>query len=280
MSALSTIPIRPTPTPPEDFRGVGVVVIGLLGAIGVDEKVLRGFVKWGWVEQMLAAKEILNMSNHCKRPDLSTFLIHLTKGDSDEVAFDNLKSIIRNKTLFQSSYLVGGKNVVCFTETPVGCLKTADGLRNYTDFQKYSRFGIMVYKQDVHSDGGRPVLYLEDKYKNQLPEEIKWRHQKFEPSFTSIKYDWTWEREWRMIGHFKFNHRYYEAIVPSIEYANRLKSELGEEQVMMYEECQNNQIEIMSFNELCDPDCEIEISDNCPPPEDFEKMVICLDGTC
>lgn len=227
-----------------------------------------------------SGKEIENMSNYCKRPDLSIFLIHLIRDEADEVAFKNLKSIIRDKTLLQSSYKVGGENVVCFTETPVGCLKTADGLRNYTDFQKYSRFGIMVYKQNVYIDGGRPVLYLEEKFKDQLPGEIKWRYQIFEPSFTSAKYDWTWEREWRMTGNFNFEHRYYEAIVPSIEFAERLKLELGEEQVMMYEECQNNQIENMSFNELCDPKCEIEISDNCPPPEEFDKMVICLDDTC
>jgi hypothetical protein len=220
------------------------------------------------------------LSNNCKRPDLSTFLIHLTRGETDEVAFKTLKSIIRSKILFQSQYKVGNENVVCFTETPVGCIKTADGLRNYTDFQKYSLFGIMVYKEDVHKDGGRPVLYLEEEFKEQLPSKIKWRHQIFEPTFSTVKYDWTWEREWRMIGNFNFAHRYYEAIVPSLYFAERLKKELGEEQIMMYEDCQNNQIENLSFDDLCNPSCEIEISANCPPPEDFEKMVICLDGTC
>jgi len=220
------------------------------------------------------------MTNDCRRPDLSTFLIHLTKGINDEIAFDNLKSIIRDKQLNQSLYKVGNKHVVSLTETPIGCLKTADGLRNYTDFQKYSRYGIMVYKKDIYRDGGRPVLYLEDKFKDKLPKKIRWRHQKFEPSFTSVKYDWTWEREWRIKGDFNFSSKYYEAIVPSVEYAERLKEELGQEHIIIYENCQNSQLQNLSFNEMCDPQNEAKTKIHCPPPEDFEKKIICLDGTC
>jgi len=110
-------------------------------------------------------------------------------------------------------------------------LKTAGGLINYTNYKKYSRFGIMVFKKDVYHLKARPVLYLEGKYLNKLPPDIKWRHQIFEPSFTSVKYDWTWEREWRMIGDFNFVGKYFEAIVPSIEWAEKLKNELDEEEI-------------------------------------------------
>jgi|GEM_PF-4296506 len=59
------------------------------------------------------------MANNCKRPDLSTFLIHLTNGDSEREAFDNLKSIIKSKTLLKSKYKISGQHTVCFTETPI-----------------------------------------------------------------------------------------------------------------------------------------------------------------
>lgn len=216
----------------------------------------------------------------CARPDLSTFLVHLTKGENENAAFENLKSIIREKTLRQSNYRIGDENIVCFTETPIGCLKTAGGLKNYTNFSNYSCFGIMVSKKDVYEDGGRQVLYMEQEYLNQLPEDIRWRHQIFEPSFTSIKYDWTWEREWRKIGNYYFHHKYFEAIVPSVEFADRLRNELDGEQIRIYEECQNNQIGNLNFTDMCNPECELVISDPCPDPEEFSKKVICLDGTC
>lgn len=218
------------------------------------------------------------MSDNCNRPDLSTFLIHLTKGSDEETAFNNLKSIIRGKTLLKSYYTVDDKKVVCFTETPIGCIKTAEGLTSYTNYHKYSRFGIMVYKKDVYQQGGRPVLYLEAKYLSKLPKEIRWRHQKFEPSFTSVKHDYTWEREWRMVGDFKFEGIYYEAIVPSI--AKRLKTELDDEHIRIYEDCQNKNIEDLGFDELCDTSRELETIENCLPPEEFDKKVICIDGTC
>lgn len=221
------------------------------------------------------------MSNqNCKRPDLSTYLIHLTKAEDDEKAFQNLKSIIRNRTLLQSSYQIGGRHVVCLTETPVGCIKTAGGLKNYTNFTYYKCFGLMVYKKDVYEQGGRPVLYLEDKYLSQLPPEIQWRHQKFEPSFTDVKHDWTWEREWRIVGGFHLSGLYYEAIVPSLSYAKRLIDDLNTEQVQLYEDCTNSKIETMNYNDFCDPEYEQYIQDPCPPPDEFDKAIICLDGTC
>lgn len=98
-----------------------------------------------------------------KRPDISKYLIHLTRGNT-EIAYQNLKSIIQKKLLNKTEYNIGGEQVVCFTETPIGCIKTARGLKNYT-------------------------------------------------------------------------------------------------------------------NQLCDINCEIDI-DDCPPPEEFDKSLICVDGTC
>lgn len=138
----------------------------------------------------------------------------------------------------------------------------------------------MVYKKDVYELGGRPVLYLEDKYLSQLPADIQWRHQKFEPTFTDVKYDWTWEREWRIIGDFNLDGVYFEAIVPSYSYAKRLIDELNEEEIQLYEDCTNSKVETMNFNDFCDPASEELIQDPCPPPEEFDKTIICLDGTC
>lgn len=216
----------------------------------------------------------------CSRPDLSKTLIHLTKGGDDEEAFESLKNIIRQKTLLQSQYLFGGKrgeHCVCFTETPVGCLQSAGGFKNYTDYTKYSCFGIMVSREDIYDRGGRPVLYLEEKYLDELPLDLKWRFQKFEPTFTSPRYDWTWEREWRIPGSFIFDGLYFEAIVPSIDFANRLREDFDREQIEIYEDCQNSKVPNLNLSDLCIPDFDQGL---CPEPKEFDKSIICIDGTC
>lgn len=215
-----------------------------------------------------------------KRPDISKFLIHLTRPkDDEEKAYQNLKSIVERRSIEKSKYRVGGENIVCFTETPIGCIKSAGGLLNYTNYTRYSCFGIVFYKSDIYLKEGRPVLYMEEKYYQDLPEPLKWRFEKFEPTFSSVKFDFTWEREWRVISDYDFQNDYYEVIVPSIEWGERLKQELDNEQIEIYDDCRNSKIAYLNYDELCDNTCELDI-DDCPPPEEFDKSIICIDGTC
>ena len=53
----------------------------------------------------------------------------------------------------------------------------------------------MVSKNWLFLKGGRPVIYQPTNEYKLLPEELKYRHQIFDPSNGK---DYTWEREWRI----------------------------------------------------------------------------------
>jgi len=54
------------------------------------------------------------------REDMSDFLIHFTKGESKETAYQNLKSIIEQQRVNGSNSLIrDGSECVCFSEAPL-----------------------------------------------------------------------------------------------------------------------------------------------------------------
>ncbi len=86
---------------------------------------------------------------------------------------------------------------MCFCETPISHLALV--LANRTDAGfKYRPFGVMFSKEFVFRKGGRHVIYGEDEQFNHLPEDMKYRHVRYEPLRTPTPVDVTWEREWRI----------------------------------------------------------------------------------
>jgi len=130
------------------------------------------------------------------RIDISPYLIHFTKGEDYDHAFENLLSIISSQTIYGSNNLIKGSyNCVCFSEAPLECLN--NGLINENYYSKYSPFGVVITKEWLFSLGGRPVIYQGEGEFDQLSEDLRWRHMTYDPT-SNPKIDFTWEREWRI----------------------------------------------------------------------------------
>ena len=84
-----------------------------------------------------------------KRFDISDKVIHFTKGESQDGAFDRLRAIIGERRLIGSSPMVrGGYRCVSFTEAPIGAF-VDDFVRQFP-FNRYSQFGLMFPKSWVY----------------------------------------------------------------------------------------------------------------------------------
>lgn len=155
------------------------------------------------------------------RTDISKYLIHFTKGNTLEDAFETLKKIINEQQLLGSDTLIKGcYKCVCFSEAPLQSLN--DGLVNPEFYTKYSPFGIMVEKKWLFERGGRPVIYQSDEEFELLPESHKWRHMRYEPH-KNPPIDFSWEREWRIhCDTLTFDHSMASIIVQNSDWANRL----------------------------------------------------------
>lgn len=155
------------------------------------------------------------------RPDLSPNLVHFTKGESFEEAFQKLRLIIKDQYLFGSTNLIKGQHpCVCFTEAPL--CTVVNGLANSFAHERYKPFGIMFTKSHIFALGGRPVIYQTNEEYAYLPDSHNWRHVTYEPC-ASNPIDWTWEREWRLKCEFiNFTPLDAELLVPTKDYANRL----------------------------------------------------------
>lgn len=134
------------------------------------------------------------------RPDISDKLVHFTSGASEDDAFTNLCSIIQDGAIRGSDGMIkGGYRCVCFTEAPLAAL--GRGLLNLSAFSSYQPFGVIYDKTHVYRQGGRPVIYQSDEEFFVLPDELRWRHMRYEPIVippAEHPTDFTWEREWRV----------------------------------------------------------------------------------
>jgi hypothetical protein len=95
------------------------------------------------------------------RSDISNWLIHCTQDIDNVSAFDNLKTIISQKSLQGSSKLIkSGCNCICFSEAPLTKIKS---LTLYCDRVpsniRYAPFGVAVKKEWLFLQGGRPVIF-------------------------------------------------------------------------------------------------------------------------
>jgi hypothetical protein len=130
------------------------------------------------------------------RPDVSDKVIHFTKATTNEDALRVLLTIVGEGRLVGGAGMIkGGYRCVCFTEAPLPVV--AGGLVNTNSFTCYSPFGLMFDKSWVYEQGARPVIYQPDQEYHLLPEEMRWRHVRYEPAGTP-PVDFTWEREWRL----------------------------------------------------------------------------------
>lgn len=165
-----------------------------------------------------------------ERPDLSPYLIHLTKSTKDDngsTAFDNLVSILEDGKIFGSSntsFIKGPNNATCFMDIPFVSLKYLLNDENTDkEMPRYEPFGIVVLKTTAYDKGCRPVLYMSDDELAdlRLPEREKWRVVRFELSHEECV-SWVHEREWRCKGDFKLPRRVIAVLVENLSFAMKL----------------------------------------------------------
>jgi hypothetical protein len=60
---------------------------------------------------------------------------------------------------------------------------------------RYQPFGVMVSKDWLYAQGGRPVIYGEPDEFEALPQGMQYRYVRYQPD---QEVHWTWEREWRI----------------------------------------------------------------------------------
>lgn len=171
---------------------------------------------------------------YLERPDLSPFLVHLTKATDRNTGFDNLLSILKDGSLKGSTsskgFIKGGIPAVCFMDVPLGALKyVLDKANTNPNFPRYGPYGIVVSKAFAHKRGARPALYLSDKEVVDLkvpPSEL-WRVVRFEGVSTTSK-GWLHEREWRAKQSFQLPSKPLAVLVKSSREARKLEKAITE----------------------------------------------------
>lgn len=183
----------------------------------------------------MSQDELLKKINLVRR-DLGNLLFHFTTKPKENVVIkepnrttylsDNappvLYKILREGKLLGSSHWIrGGYKCICFTESPISELAALFSLSRIMseteDRPRYEPFGIAVTKEWLFAQGGRPVIYQPESEFELLPDELKYRHVRFEPQ---KGIDHTWEREWRIkTEELKLDPKQTLVVVPTFDYA-------------------------------------------------------------
>ena len=170
------------------------------------------------------------------RADLSRFVIHLTRDDTDDFpdygasAAENFKAIIKEREVsaFQPHCLYSDQipkkhedkfSVCCFTEIPLSELHLLTRHIKGRQIQ-LSEYGIVFSREFLISKGAQPAIYINSYHKNMWLREAADRIWKIaeESNFQDCniwrilpflnamheRYDFTWEREWRICGDLTF----------------------------------------------------------------------------
>ncbi len=166
-----------------------------------------------------------------ERFDISDKLIHFTRGNTNEHAFSVLQQIIAERRLIAGNGMIrGGYQCVCFTEAPPRAFTEA--FVNRVPFTRYSQFGLLFDKSWIYDRGGRPVIYQQDSEFAVLPEQLRWRHVRFELTHEPAV-DFTWEREWRVrCDELPFSEAEAVVVVPNSKWADALLRSHDQEQDM------------------------------------------------
>jgi hypothetical protein len=146
-----------------------------------------------------------------ERPDLTPYLVHLTKNTKPEdgfSAFENLVSILMEGRIRGSKsskgFIKGPNRAACFMDVPFAALKNVLNPRDSNpESPRYEPYGIVVTKKYAYKQGCRPVLYLSDAETKDLgiPRDQLWRVVRFEVTDQGW-ISWLHEREWRCRGNF------------------------------------------------------------------------------
>lgn len=179
-------------------------------------------------------KQYIERISH--RSDIALRLSHLTRGENQLAAYENLLKILKDKKVkANNGYVVGQQDVVCFQEAPMNSIAEnliyEKLLRKELNSQviRYSAFGLRFDKSFIFGKGGRPVIYgKSEELKKILPREEWWRIVNMNLKGEEI-IDWSHEREWRIKGDLEFVYSNVEVIVSSEKYYKKFVKQCLEE---------------------------------------------------
>lgn len=124
------------------------------------------------------------------RPDLTPYLIHLTKNtemEDEYSAFDNLVNILKTGQIWGSKkekgFIKGPNPAACFMDVPFISLKHILNQENSNpEDPRYEPLCIFVTKKYAYDNGCRPFLCLSNEEMSELgiPDTELWRVVRFE----------------------------------------------------------------------------------------------------
>jgi hypothetical protein len=171
-----------------------------------------------------------------ERPDLSPYLVHLTrnsKGENGSSAFENLVSILLdgviNGSTTKKGFIKGSNPATCFMDVPLSSLKYVLNEDNTDPSNpRYEPYGIIITKKIAYKKGCRPVLYLSDAEMRQLGinNDEKWRVVRLE-NVDGVGINWIHEREWRCKGDFELPKSPLAVLVKDTDEAAKLQKILS-----------------------------------------------------
>lgn len=178
-----------------------------------------------------------------RRPDISDQVIHFTRGDSIESAFETFWSIVRQSKLVGAQGMIRGQyRCVCFTEAPLDSI--ASSLAASWNHGRYSPFGFMFDKDWLFGRGARPAIYQSPEEYDLLPESHRWRHVTYSPDLGSNRVDFTWEREWRLkTDALALDPTVATLVVPNMAWRDRLLLRLQTEEDLL----------VRQYSQIMDP---------------------------
>jgi len=151
-----------------------------------------------------------------ERSDLSTSIVHLTRGTSSRKSIEQLLKILEEKTIngstTDSGFIVGDTPAVCFQDAPLHSItqnvwfEQKYRKENSSAKTRYIACGLSFRKSYAYKKGARPVIYEQISVaKKIIPKDEWWRIVNFDLSDNTSIIDWTHEREWRSPKAFKFS---------------------------------------------------------------------------
>jgi len=134
--------------------------------------------------------------NFYKGRDVSPYLFHFVKGTNP---FQVLEQILKDNALKSDKH-----NFISYTESP---LRVMNDILDY--FQKfrdkpgcrpmYEKYGIGINKKLMYDKyGARPVIYGTVEDKDHIDSSLHWRYEHLD----FLKWDFSWQREWRTKGNY------------------------------------------------------------------------------
>lgn len=169
------------------------------------------------------------------RSDISRFVVHLTRDDTKDFtdggsAEDNFQAIIEDRRIcaYQAHCIHASEipqnllkkySVACFTEVPLTQLHL---LTKHIPGRKIQLqpFGLVFSREFIISKGAQPAIYINSYNNNawlresadslcEIARKMKFKSGKvwrFLPYLNAMheRYDFTWEREWRVCGDVEF----------------------------------------------------------------------------